>query len=76
MDIESADTLKAAADHAADRFQTVGETLIASFFGNLTIFVDETLPKMDVLLTRQLNSIQGMLVGLQRNLTKLRITGE
>ncbi|MFZ1975782.1 MAG: hypothetical protein WAU89_23270 [Candidatus Acidiferrales bacterium] len=51
MDVESKETI----DAAIAKLQTVGETLIASFFGNLTKFVDETLPKIDILLTNKIN---------------------
>lgn len=53
MDVESKETI----DAAITKLQTVGETLIASFFGNLTKFVDETLPKIDILLTNKINML-------------------
>jgi hypothetical protein len=57
MDIESKETLDAVVDGAAKKLRDTGESLIASFFGNLGLFVDATIPKIDAFIGRTMNTL-------------------
>jgi flagellar biosynthesis/type III secretory pathway protein FliH len=60
-------------DYAAKKFQSVGEALVSSIFGNLTIFVDETLPKLDKFIAAQLGKVDAVVDTQLKKVKALKI---